>query len=203
MVNDQFLNSQCESKDITEINSSKNISVVNCDYKNAINNPVCSTVSKDEIKISSQNTDGCSVIKECQYFSSVDNSFKLFFTDDNVSHLSFQDESNIKNLKKELIKGITKHGFQDLTTLQKQFLSHSIAKSDIIFYSYPCIGKTTMCLISVLQRINTSLNHCQAIILVPSLELAFSTQKVIDYFLDYCLILKCINLCFPDNEIDG
>lgn len=82
-------------------------------------------------------------------------------------------------LNVNLLKGIYQHGYQNLTPLQLKCLSHCMNKQDLIFYSNPYVGKTTMCLISVLQMINTSLNECQAVVLVPTSELALSAQKVL------------------------
>lgn len=91
---------------------------------------------------------------------------------------SMNEFSNI-SFSVDLMKGIYQQRCQNLTLSQLKYLSRCMNKRDIIFHSNPYVGKTTICLISVLQRINTGLNECQAVVLVPTLELALSTQKVL------------------------
>lgn len=88
-------------------------------------------------------------------------------------------EFDTKGLNIELWNGIHHVGFQNLMTLQLECLSHFINGNNVFLHSYPCVGKSTICFISVLQRIDTSLNVCQAIILVPTLELSLSALKVL------------------------
>lgn len=95
------------------------------------------------------------------------------------SSQQFKNEFSTLGLNFELLNGIHQYGFQRLMTLQQQCISYCIDGRDIVLHSYPCAGKSTMCFISVLQRINTSINECQAIILVPTLELALFSQKVL------------------------
>lgn len=86
---------------------------------------------------------------------------------------------NNMGLNERLWNGIRYTGFQNLMTLQLECLSRFINGCNVFLHSYPCVGKSTICFISVLQRIDTSLNFCQAIILVPTLELSLSALKVL------------------------
>ncbi|XP_026822523.1 protein PFC0760c-like [Rhopalosiphum maidis] len=170
------------------INSSK---IKSCLTKNIYNenenNPVC---PYDEVKITTSlpNT-------EC---SNVPNKSNNLFTNinDKVSSINNNEKPILIcrtiNLKDELLNGIHQYGIQDLTSLQQQCMSHCINGCDVIFHSYPCVGKSTVCLISVLQRINTSLNECQAIILVPTLELALSAQKTMKSIGKFLNVSTCI-----------
>lgn len=178
-INDQLCKEKLNSKYISEIKSSKNFckdnTIVNnnCCYENKIQNPIC---PNNEVKTTSSllNT-------EC---SNIPREFNYLFT--NINDELSSINNNVKQscctigLKDELLNGIHQHGIQDLMSLQQQCMSHFINGRDVIFYSYPCVGKSTACLISVLQRINTGLNECQAVVLVPTLELALSAQKVLN-----------------------
>jgi len=168
VFNDQLYNHQFETKHINDIKSFKNIcnSVIHYNEEE-IPNPVC---SNNKVTITSSS------------FNSEELNNSLANTNDILSSINNNEKpmllNNTIDLKNELLNGIHKYGIKDLMSLQKQCLSHYINGRDVIFHSYPCVGKSTVCFISVLQRINTSLNECQAIVLVPTLELALSAQKV-------------------------
>ncbi|VVC44474.1 Helicase, C-terminal,Helicase superfamily 1/2, ATP-binding domain,P-loop containing nucleoside [Cinara cedri] len=91
-------------------------------------------------------------------------------------------EFNIRDLNAELWNGIHHAGFQNLMTSQLECISHFINGCNVFLHSYPCVGKSTICFISVLQKIDTTLNVCQAIILVPTLQLSLSTLKMVKSF---------------------
>lgn len=121
------------------------------------------------------------VLKECNDLSSSINIVQSPHNNDETSTgSSFINECGDISLNVNILKGIQQHGYQNLTALQRKCLYHCMNGQDIIFYSYPCIGKSTMCIISVLERINTSLNECQAIFIVPTFRQALSTEKVFD-----------------------
>lgn len=176
-----------ESKDNVEIESKEFKSFENVSngadhsYKNEIHSSVCLSNSlHDEIEIKSSllNIDDSSVSRECNDLSTNINHGTLSSINNDEKSICYMNEFNTMGLKVELLNGIHQHGFQNLTTLQLQYIPYCINGRDIIFHSYPCVGKSIMCFISLLQRIDTSLDICQAIVLVPTLELALSTQKV-------------------------
>jgi len=121
-------------------------------------------------------------------------------TNDNLSSINNNEKCMLLNrtidLKDELLNGIHQHGIQNLMSSQQQCLSHYINGRDVILHSYPCMGKSTVCFISVLQRINTSLNECQAIVFVPTLELALSAQKVFILLLRPYTVLIFLNYSY-------
>jgi len=179
VYNGQLFNHQFESKYISDIKSSKNIcnSVIHYN-ENEIHNPVC---PNNKVKLTSS------------LFNTEELNNLLTNTNDKLSSINNNKTPNMLlyhtiDLKDELLNGIHQHGIQDLMSLQQQCMSHYINGRDVILHSYPCVGKSTVCLISVLQRINTSLNECQAIVLVPTLELALSAQKVFSLLLGSILI---------------
>jgi len=188
VYNGQLYNHQLESN----IKSFKNICNSVTHYnENEIHNPDC-PINKVKTTSSSFNTEKCNNL--------------LTNINDKLSSINNNEKSmrlyHTINLKNELLNGIHRHGIQDLMSLQQQCMFHYINGRDVIFHSYPCVGKSTACLISVLQRINTSLNECQAIILVPTLELALSAQKVFSLLLGPCIVLIFLNYYVLDNEIN-
>ncbi|XP_060862673.1 uncharacterized protein LOC132939499 [Metopolophium dirhodum] len=178
VFNGQLYNHQLESN----IKSFKNIcnSVIHYN-ENDIHNLVC---SNDKVKTTST------------LFNTEKFNYSLTNTNDKLSSINNNEKPmrlyRTINLKDELLNGIHQHGIQDLMSLQQKCMFHYINGHDVIFYSYPCVGKSTVCLISVLQRINTSLNECQAIILVPTLELALSAQKTMKSIGKFLNVSTCI-----------
>lgn len=148
-------------------------------YGNVIHNPIyLKNISKDEINSVMLNIENSDVMKKYNDLSANGDKLSTINNDEKSLQPCHIDKFNIMDLNVELLNGIRHHGFKDLMILQQQFLFHCINGRDIIFHSYPCIGKSTICFISVLQKINTSLNECQAVILVPTLELALFGLKV-------------------------
>lgn len=185
--------SNCQLK-LQDTNNLKKISSHSSIHEN--DNLVClPDISRNEMEINLSNNEGLNVLKDYDDLLAKTN-VKLVSININKksSQPSHNSEFNISNLNVELLKGICQHGFQNLMTWQLQYISHCIDGRDIIFHSYPCIGKTTMCLISVLQRINTSLNECQAVVLVPTLELALFAQKVFYNLLNFVFEFIVFNL---------
>lgn len=99
----------------------------------------------------------------------------------NLMESCIVDEFNVMGLKAELLTAFHKHGFQDFKGYQKLCINCCINGNDVIYHSYPCVGKSTIGILSVLQKIDTSLNKCQAIVLVPTIELALHVQKVLTW----------------------
>ncbi|XP_022169422.1 eukaryotic initiation factor 4A-I-like, partial [Myzus persicae] len=89
------------------------------------------------------------------------------------------DNFHDMNLKEELLRGIYQYGFEKPSSTQLRIFLSCIMGHDIIVQTQSGVGKTTAVVISILQQIDTSLNECQALILVPSVELARQIQKVV------------------------
>ncbi|XP_022179544.1 uncharacterized protein LOC111040098 isoform X2 [Myzus persicae] len=182
LYNDKLYNHQFESKYISDIKSLKNIcnSVIHYN-ENEIHNPVC---RNNKIKITSS------------LLNNEDLNNLWTNTNDKLSSINNNKQPMLLyhtlDLKDELLNGIHQYGIQDLMSLQQQCMFHYINGRDVILHSYPCVGKSTMCLISVLQRINTNLNECQAIVLVPTLELALSAQKTMKSIGKFLNVSTCI-----------
>lgn len=100
-------------------------------------------------------------------------------------------ESNIysfnnMNLKIDLLRGLYSLGFINPTILQQRSVVHCLKGQDAIVLAKPGSGTTMLFTIPLLQKINTDLIECQALILVPTRDLAVHIQKV------YCLTYVCI-----------
>jgi translation initiation factor 4A len=89
-------------------------------------------------------------------------------------------------LKAELLRGIYVFGFEKPSAIQQRTILPCINGHDVIVQAQSGTGKTTSVLISILQNIDTSLNECQALILVPSHKLAQQIEKVILIFINKC-----------------
>lgn len=82
------------------------------------------------------------------------------------------------NLKEELLRGIYWYGFEKPTNTQKRAIPQCIEEQDVLLQAPFGSGKTISISISILQKINFSLNECQALILVPTPELAKQIRNV-------------------------
>ncbi|XP_065575490.1 nucleolar RNA helicase 2-B-like, partial [Artemia franciscana] len=89
------------------------------------------------------------------------------------------DSFNKMDLKTELLHGIYSYGLVRPTTLQQKAIVPCLEGNDVVVQAQPGTGKTTMLSISILQKIDTSIKQCQAIVLVPNGEHAQQTQQLL------------------------
>ncbi|XP_026807159.1 ATP-dependent RNA helicase dbp5-like [Rhopalosiphum maidis] len=99
---------------------------------------------------------------------------------------------NDMNLKIDILRGIYSLGFVNPTALQQRIIVHCINGRDIIVFAGPGNGRTMMFTIPLLQRVKTNLNECQALILVPTRDLAVHIQKIIMSVGDFLGVNVCI-----------
>jgi len=83
------------------------------------------------------------------------------------------------NLKTELLRGIYAYGFENPSEIQKKAILPIIEGRDIIAQAQSGSGKTGTFCISILQSIDISKKETQAIIIVPTHELAKQIYGVI------------------------
>src|SRR4030043_2115120 len=76
------------------------------------------------------------------------------------------------NLKPEIQTALADMGYQDLTPIQEKTFSLILNGRDLLARAETGSGKTAACGIPLVQRIDPSLNAIQALILVPTRELA-------------------------------
>lgn len=89
------------------------------------------------------------------------------------------DNFDDMNLKEELLRGIYGYGFERPSAIQQRAIMPCIRGRDVIAQAQSGTGKTATFSIAILQKIDTSLLDCQALILAPTRELASQIQKVV------------------------
>jgi len=85
------------------------------------------------------------------------------------------------DLKPEIQKALTNIGYEDLTPIQEQTISPILSGKDLLARAETGSGKTAACGIPLVQMIDPSLNAIQALILVPTRELALQYVEEIDH----------------------
>src|SRR4030065_1171027 len=76
------------------------------------------------------------------------------------------------NLKPEIQKALADMGYQELTPIQEKTFSSILSGRDLLARAETGSGKTAACAIPLVEMIDPSLNAIQALILVPTRELA-------------------------------
>jgi ATP-dependent RNA helicase DeaD len=84
------------------------------------------------------------------------------------------------DLKPEILNALTAIGYQDLTPIQEKTFSPILSGRDLLARAETGSGKTAACGIPLVQMIDPSLNAIQALILVPTRELALQYVEEID-----------------------
>ncbi|GMM29661.1 DExD/H-box ATP-dependent RNA helicase [Martiniozyma asiatica (nom. inval.)] len=82
-------------------------------------------------------------------------------------------------LKRELLMGIFEAGFERPSPIQEQSIPAALQGRDILARAKNGTGKTASFIIPSLQKIKPKLNKIQALILVPTRELALQTSQVV------------------------
>lgn len=83
------------------------------------------------------------------------------------------------DLKEELLRGIYAYGFEKPSAIQQRAVKPIISGRDIIAQAQSGTGKTATFTIGILQRLDSNLRECQALILAPTRELAQQILKVV------------------------
>jgi len=89
------------------------------------------------------------------------------------------------SLKEELLRGIYAYGFEKPSAIQQRAIVPCIKGMDVIAQAQSGTGKTATFSIAILEKIDTGLRECQALILAPTRELAQQIQKVVMSLGDY------------------
>ena len=107
-----------------------------------------------------------------------------FVPDAIETYESFDD----MNLDDNILRGVYAYGFEKPSPIQQQAIVPIIKGKDIIAQAQSGTGKTGTFTISILQRINLNESNTQALIIVPTRELATQIQKVINGIGAYCKV---------------
>ena len=88
-------------------------------------------------------------------------------------------------LKPRLLQGLHKMKFEDLTPIQEQTFTHILGGRDVLATAETGSGKTGACAVPLLQQVDPSLNAIQALVLVPTRELALQYVEEIGKISQY------------------
>jgi translation initiation factor 4A len=88
-------------------------------------------------------------------------------------------------LKEELLRGIYAYGFEKPSAIQQRAIVPCVRDHDAIAQAQSGTGKTATFSIAILQKIDTAIPQCQALVLAPTRELAQQIQKVVMALGDY------------------
>ena len=83
------------------------------------------------------------------------------------------------NLKPQILKALKQLGYRELTPIQEETFPHIIAGKDIIALAETGSGKTAACGIPIVQSVDAGKNQIQALVLVPTRELALQYVSAI------------------------
>lgn len=108
---------------------------------------------------------------------------------------SFQDYQ----LKLELLKGIYEKGYENPSPVQEEVIPIALAGKDIIARAKNGTGKTGSYVIPMLEKLDTSKNYVQSIILIPTRELALQVSSTIRELGKY-INVQCI-ICTGGTNI--
>jgi ATP-dependent RNA helicase DeaD len=89
------------------------------------------------------------------------------------------------NLKPEILKALDEMGYEDLTPIQGKTFEPILGGKDLLARAETGSGKTGACAIPLVQRIDPSIKAIQALILVPTRELALQYVEEIDHISQY------------------
>lgn len=91
-------------------------------------------------------------------------------------------------LKEEVLRGIYGYGFERPSPIQQKAILPVIQGKDTIAQAQSGTGKTATFTISILQQIDTGSDKCQALVVVPTRELAQQISKVVESIGEYCQV---------------
>ena len=105
------------------------------------------------------------------------------------------------DLQEGLLRGINSYGFEKPSAVQQRGIRPVLDGRDTIGQAQSGTGKTATFVIRSFQRIDSSLNACQALILAPTRELAQQIHKVVLALVDY-LNVRC-HACIGGTSVRG
>ena len=89
-------------------------------------------------------------------------------------------------LRRELLMGIFEKGFESPSPIQEKAIPIALSGKDILARAKNGTGKTAAFLIPTLNKVDKNRNVVQALILVPTRELALQTSQVAKELAKYC-----------------
>lgn len=96
-------------------------------------------------------------------------------------------------LNEKVLKAISNIHFKEPTKTQEMVLPHALENKNLACKGKTGSGKTHSFLIPIANKMDESLNQLQALILVPTRELAVQiTQRCKEFFADYDIKIACL-----------
>jgi translation initiation factor 4A len=89
------------------------------------------------------------------------------------------------DLKEDLLRGIYAYGFEKPSAIQQRAIKPTLIGKDVIAQAQSGTGKTATFAIGILQKLDTNIKDCQALVLAPTRELAQQIVKVISSLGDF------------------
>ena len=83
-------------------------------------------------------------------------------------------------LQPEILTALTEMGYEEMTPIQEQAIPHVLAGKDLLGLAETGSGKTSACGVPLVQVTDPELNAIQALILVPTRELALQYVQELD-----------------------
>jgi superfamily II DNA/RNA helicase len=102
----------------------------------------------------------------------------------------FSKWEDLEDFNSDLLRGIYAHGFDKPSTIQQKSILSLFEQKDMIAQAQSGTGKTGAFSVGVLHNVDTSVAKVQAIILVPTRELAKQIQDVISSLGSFMKLLK-------------
>ena len=110
--------------------------------------------------------------------------------------------NDIENIKPELLRGIFAYVFENPSPIQQKAILPALEKKDLIAQAQSGTGKTGSFTISALQRVDTTENKTQILIMSPTRELSTQIFNVLNDLGTNIENLKT-HLLVGGNSIDG
>ncbi|KAG0307095.1 translation initiation factor eIF4A [Dissophora globulifera] len=89
------------------------------------------------------------------------------------------DSFDKMNLKPELLRGISAHGFERPTNIQQRVILPALKGRDVVAQAQSGTGETAAFSIVALQKLDVTNPQCQALVITQSRELVQQIQKVV------------------------
>ena len=89
----------------------------------------------------------------------------------------------------QILRGLTSMGYRELTPIQELTFPHILAGKDLLATAETGSGKTSACGIPLVQRVDPNLKAIQALIVVPTRELALQYTEEIGRIAQYLKVV--------------
>ncbi|KAJ1929515.1 translation initiation factor eIF4A [Tieghemiomyces parasiticus] len=110
------------------------------------------------------------------------------------------DNFDAMGLRQDLLRGVYAYGFERPSAIQQRAIMPVLKDHDVIAQAQSGTGKTATFSISILQKLDMSINQCQALVLAPTRELAQQISKVISALGDF-MHVEC-HLCIGGTNVN-